>query len=435
MAGHMLMIKLTRPETVGLSTGRLGRIAARFDRYVDEGKIPGYLALIARRGKTAYLHRYGLRDVEAALPVEEDTIFRIYSMTKPITSVAVLTLYERSLLQLDDPASEYIPAFKELEVFESGDEQRWRTAPAEREMTIGDLLTHTSGLTYGHMQAHPVDAMYRQRKFFEDAEMTLADFAAGLSELPLLFSPGTRWGYSVATDVLGFIIEVVSGKTLDQYFADEILGPLGMVDTAFAIAPEKQARFAANYERDGDGFRLIDKPSESTYLGQPKLPSGGGGLISTASDYLRFAQMLLNKGELSGARILGRRTVELMTSNHLPGGCDLARMGYALASETRSEGVGMGLGARLNLRQGGVRTETRHEGVGFGLGGSVLLDPAAAQILASPGEFAWGGAASTFFWIDPREDMTAIFLTQLMPSSAYPIRRELRVLANQAIVE
>ena len=429
------MIDLTRPETVGLSAHRLGRIAARLNRYVDEGKIPGYLALIARRGKAAYLHRYGLRDVEAALPVEEDTIFRIYSMTKPITSVAALTLYERSLLHLDDPASEYIPGFKELEVFESGDEQCYKTVPAEREMTIRDLLTHTSGLTYGHMHAHPIDAMYRQRKFFEDSEVTLADFAASLSELPLLFSPGTRWSYSVATDVLGYIIEVISGKTLDQYFDDEILAPLGMVDTAFSIAPDKTERFAANYERDGDGFRLIDNPDESAYLRQPKLPSGGGGLISTASDYLRFAQMLLNKGEFKGARVLGRRTVELMTSNHLSGGCDLANMGYALYSDTRSQGVGMGLGARHNLRRGGVRTETRHEGVGFGLGGSVMLDPAAAQVLASPGEFAWGGAASTFFWIDPREEMTAIFLTQLMPSSSYPIRRQLRVLANQAIVE
>lgn len=425
------MIDLTRPETVGLSADRLERIAARFDRYVDEGKIPGYLVLIARRGKATYLHRYGLRDVEAALPVEEDTIFRIYSMTKPITSVAVLTLYERSQLHLDDLASEYIPGFKELEVFESGDEHSWQTIPAEREMTIRDLLTHTAGLTYGHMRAHPIDALYRRRKFFEDAEMTLADFVAGLSELPLLFSPGTRWNYSVATDVLGTIIEVVSSKGLGQYLADEILEPLGMVDTAFTIAPEKVQRFAANYERDGDSFRLIDKPSESSYLRLPKLPSGGGGLISTASDYLRFAQMLLNKG----ARILGRRTIELMTSNHLPGGCDLANMGYALYSDARSEGVGMGLGARHNLRRGGIRTETCHEGVGFGLGGSVLLDPAAAQILASPGEFAWGGAASTFFWIDPREDMTAIFFTQLMPSSSYPIRRELRVLANQAIVE
>ncbi len=428
------MIELTGAETVGLSADRLGRIAAHFNRYVDEGKLPGYLILIARRGKTAYLHHYGLRDVEAGLPVNEDTVFRIYSMTKPITSVGVMMLYERGLLHLDDPASEYIPGFERLEVFESGDAEHYRTMPTEREMTIRDLLTHTSGLTYGHMHAHPIDAMYRDRDLLGEG-MSLADLVAQLRELPLLFSPGARWSYSVATDVLGYVIEVVSGQSLDRYFAEMILEPLGLVDTAFTVSPDKVDRFAANYERDGDGFRLIDKPKESAYMTRPKLFSGGGGLVSTASDYLRFCQMLLNRGQLDGERILGRKTVELMTSNHLPRNCDLTNMDYLLYSDTRPEGVGMGLGARHNLRRGGTRTQTRHDGVGFGLGGYVLLDPAVAQILGSPGEFGWGGAASTIFWVDPREDMTTIFLTQLMPSSAYPIRRELRVLANQAIVD
>ena len=208
-----------------------------------------------------------------------------------------------------------------------------------------------------------------------------------------------------------------------------------MLDTGFAVAPNQVDRFAANYECDGAGLRLIDKPGESTYLKRPKSCSGGGGLVSTIGDYLRFSQMLLNKGTLDGARILGRKTVELMTSNHLPGNCDLSNMDYILHSETRSAAVGMGLGARHNRRRGGQRTETRHDGVGFGLGGYILLDAAAAQILGSPGEFGWGGAASTTFWIDHAEDMTAIFLTQLMPSSSYPVRRELRVLANQAIVD
>ena len=428
------MIELARPESVGLCADRLARIAAHFNRYVDDGLIPGYLVIVARRGHAAYLHRYGLREAEAGRPVEEDTIFRIYSMTKPITSLAVLRLYERGLLQLDDPASEYIPGFERLEVFESGDADGCLTAPAEREMTIRDLLTHTSGLTYGHLHAHPVDAMYRARDLLGD-DMTLADFVGLLSELPLLFSPGARWNYSVATDVLGHIIEVISGQSLARFFAEEILTPLGMVDTGFSVSADQANRFAANYERDGAGFRLIDSPQESAYLTEPKLCSGGGGLVSTASDYLRFSQMLLNKGELEGARILGRKTVELMTSNHLPGKGDLSGMGYLLHSETRAEGVGMGLGARHNLRRAGIGTQTRHDGVGFGLGGYVLLDPARAQILGSPGEFGWGGAASTTFWVDPREDMTAIFLTQLMPSSSYPIRRELRVLANQAIVD
>ena len=426
------MIELTRPEDVGLSSARLNTIADHFNRYVDEGKIPGYLVLVARRGKPAYLHRYGLRDVEAGLPVEEDTIFRIYSMTKPITSVGVMMLYERGLLHLDDPASEYIPGFEQLEVFESGDAESYLTVPAEREMTIRDLLTHVSGLTYGHMQAHPIDAMYRDRDLLGE-NMSLADMIGHLSELPLLFSPGARWGYSVATDVLGHVIEVISGQSLDRFFAEAILEPLGMTDTGFAISAVQVDRFAANYEREGDTFRLIDKPGESSYLKQPRLCSGGGGLVSTASDYLRFCQMLLNKGGLDGLRILGRKTVELMTSNHLPGNCDLTRMDYILYSESRPKGVGMGLGARHNLRRGGLRTETRHDGVGFGLGGSVLLNSAAAQILGSAGEFAWGGAASTIFWVDPLEDMAVIFLTQLMPSSSYPIRRGLRVLANQAI--
>ena len=429
------MIELTNPENVGLSSARLERLAAHFDRYVDAGKIPGYLVLVARRGQAAYLHRYGMRDVEDRRPVEADTIFRIYSMSKPITSVGVMMLYERGLLQLDDPASDFISGFDRLEVFESGDATNYQTVPADREMTIRDLLTHTSGLTYGHLPAHPLDEIYRQRKFFEDPDMTLADLVGQLSELPLLFSPGQRWNYSVATDVLGHIIEVVSGGALARFFAAEIFEPLGMVDTGFSVAAEKVERFAANYERHDDGFRLIDKPGESSYLKPPKLPSGGGGLVSTASDYLRFCRMLLNKGGLDGARILGRKTVELMTRNHLPNQVDLTGMGYLLYNKTRPEAVSMGLGARHNLRRGGMRSQTRHDGVGFGLGGSVLLDPAAAQILGSPGDFAWGGAASTYFWVDPREDMALIFLTQLMPSSSYPIRRELRVLVNQAIID
>ena len=428
------MIELTSPENVGLSSDRLSFIADHFNQYVDDGKIPGYLVLIARRGKAAYLHRYGLRDVEAALPIEEDTIFRIYSMTKPIASVAVMMLYERGLLQLDDPASEYIPAFKQLEVFESGDAESYRTVPAEREMTIRDLLTHTAGFTYGHMHQHPLDAIYRDRDIVGE-DKSLGDMIGHLSELPLLFSPGTRWNYSVATDVLGYLIEVISGQALDRFFAEEILEPLGMTDTGFSISPDQVERFAANYERDGGSFRLIDKPDESTYLKQPKLFSGGGGLVSTVGDYLRFCQMLLNKGALDDVHILGRKTVELMTSNHLPGNCDLTSMGFIFSSESRREAVGMGLGARYNLRRGGLRTKTRHDGVGFGLGGHVLLDPAAAQILGSAGEFGWGGAASTVFWVDPLEEMTVIFLTQLMPSSSYPIRRQLRILANQAIVD
>ena len=253
------MIELTRAENVGLSAARLSFIPDHFNQYVDDGNIPGYLVLIARRGKAAYLYRYGSRDVEAALPIEEDTIFRIYSMTKPITSVAVMMLYERGLLQLDDPASEFIPGFKHLEVFESGDAVSYQTVPAEREMTIRDLLTHTAGFTYGHMHQHPLDAIYRDRDIVGE-DKSLGDMIGHLSELPLLFSPGTRWNYSVATDVLGYLIEVISGQALDRFFAEEILEPLGMTDTGFSISPDQVERFAANYERDGGSFRLIDKP-------------------------------------------------------------------------------------------------------------------------------------------------------------------------------
>ena len=426
---------ITDPKNVGLSAARLGYIPEHFNRYVEAGKIPGYLILIARRGKVAYLHRCGLRDVEAELPVEEDTIFRIYSMTKPITTVGAMMLYERGLFQLDDPVSAFIPAFRHLEVFDSGDAESYQTVPTEREVTIRDLLTHTAGFTYGHMYAHPVDAMYRQRKLAGDnsSEMSLPALVGHLCELPLLFSPGTRWSYSLATDILGYLIEVISGQSLDRYFAQQILGPLGMEDTAFTVSPDRVARFAAGYERDGDGFRLVDKPGDSIYLKQPKLFAGGGGLISTAGDYLRFCQMLLNKGQLEGVRLVGRKTVELMTSNHLPQNGDLTSMGYVTFSETRQNGIGFGLGARYNLRRGGVRSETRHDGIGFGLGGSVLLNPATAHILGSPGEYGWGGAASTAFWVDPIEEMIVIFLTQLLPSSSYPIRRQLRVLSYQAI--
>ena len=378
------MIELTDPQDVGLSADRLNRIAAHFKRYVDDGRLPGYLVLVARRGKAAYLHHYGARDVEAGRPVEADTIFRIYSMTKPIVSVGLLMLYERGLLQLDDPASEYLPALGQLEVFESGDAENFFTVPAERELTIRDLLTHTAGLSYGHLHAHPVDAMYRQRNFFADPAMSRADFISQLAELPLLFSPGTRWNYSVATDVLGCIIELVSGQSLSRFLSEEILAPLGMADTGFSVSAAQVGRFAANYERDGAGFQVIDKPDESTYLTEPALCSGGGGLVSTAGDYLRFSQMLLNQGELDGARILGRKTVELMTGNHLPANADLSAMGYLSYNDTRADGIGMGLGARYNLRRPGLRAQTVHDGVGFGLGGYVLLDPAAAQILGSP---------------------------------------------------
>ena len=406
------MIETVSPESVGLSSTRLNRIPEHLKGYVDNGRLPGYLVLVARRGQPAYLSRYGLRDVEAHTPVEEDTIFRIYSMTKPITSVALMTLYERGLFQLDTPVSAFIPAFKHLEVFESGDAQQYQTTPAEREITMRDLLTHTAGFTYGFMNVHPVDAMYRaQGVEGSSSKGTLHDMVQKLGTLPLLFSPGTRWSYSVATDVLGYLVELLSGKSLAAYCSAHIWEPLGMRDTAFAVADEDVPRLAANYEYQKGRFRLIDSPTKSVYRGQPTFLSGGGGLVSTADDYLKFLLMLRNRGVLNGERLLGRKTVELMTMNHLPDNADLSRMGQKVFSEMPFDGIG------------------------FGLGFSITLDPAKAQILGSPGEYSWGGAASTTFWVDPVEDLIVIFLTQLMPSSSYPLRRELRVLTYQSIVE
>jgi len=315
------------------------------------------------------------------------------------------------VFQLDDPVSVYMPEFKDMSVFKDGNADNFTVIPAKREITIRHLLTHTSGLTYGFMQKHPVDEMYRVHDVGgATANRTTESFVKKLSELPLLFSPGDRWSYSVATDVLGRLIEILSGQSLDTYFDHHILTPLGMAETAFSVPNGCQDRFAANYRRSGNSFELIDDPKASAYLAPPALLSGGGGLVSTTGDYYRFCQMLLNRGELNGVRLLGSKTVDFMRSNHLPNGGDLTSMGQAVFSETRFDGIG------------------------FGLGFSVMLDPVKAQVLGSPGEYAWGGAASTGFWIDPVEDLIGIFMTQLMPSAAYAIRRELRVLVYQSIV-
>jgi CubicO group peptidase (beta-lactamase class C family) len=407
----MKSIATVRPEEVGLSTNRLARIESWAKALVDSRKLPGVLTAVARRGKLAHFHVTGLADVARNKPLRADTVFRFYSMTKPLTSVAIMMLYEEGRFQLDDPIARFIPAFKSTRVYAGGARGKIDTVPAERDITFRDLLTHTSGLTYGFMEAHPVDGAYRAAGIdFQLGETSLKEMVERAAGMPLLAQPGTRWNYSIATDVLGYLTEAISGEAFDIYLRERVLKPLKMVDTDFFVREESHSRFAANYAPDPKGgLQLIDDPAKSRYLKPRLLNSGGGGLVSTAADYLRFCQFLLNKGELDGVRLLGRKTVELMTSNHLKG--DMGDMGAPRFSEST------------------------YVGIGFGLGFSVMLDPARAQILGSPGEFAWGGAASTAFWVDPSEEMYVLLLTQLTPSSSYPIRRELRVLSYQAIVE
>ncbi len=401
----------TRPEDVGLSTDRLARVNTWAEKLVADGKLPGVLTAVLRRGRIAHFHVAGHADVAREKSLGADTIFRIYSMTKPLTSAAILMLYEEGRFQLDDPITRFLPYFANMRVLTGGARGKWESVPAERDITFRDLLTHTSGLTYGFMASTLVDGLYRDAGIdFGAGEGTLGEMVERLAKLPLLAQPGAEWNYSVATDVLGHLVAVISGQDFAEFLHERAIGPLGMVDTGFMVPAASVPRLAANYTPGKDGkLMLIDDAEDSSFAKSRPIASGGGGLVSTAADYLRFCRMILGKGELDGMRLLGRKTVELMAANHLRG--DMADMGMPRFSESS------------------------YAGVGFGLGFSVMIDPAKAQILGTPGEIAWGGAASTAFWIDPAEDMAVLMLTQLMPSSTYPIRRELRVLTYQAIID
>lgn len=405
----MSEIAVTKPEAVGLSSARLERVAAWMGEQVEGGRLAGVEVIINRHGRTAFHRCAGKRDLARGADATPDTIYRIYSMTKPLTAVAAMMLYEEGRFQLDDPITRYLPAFKNQRVFSGGGYGAVATEPAVRDISFRDLLTHTSGLTYGFMQATPVDAMYRARKIeLPGAPEPLADIVARLAAIPLIAQPGTEWNYSIASDVLGHLIEVMSGQPFATFLREHVLVPLGMTDTDFFVPAEKAGRFAANYDRGPDGRpRLIDDPVTSAFLEPPAAASGGGGLVGTGRDYMRLCQMLLQRGACGQQRLLGRKTVDLMTCNHLGG--DMAAMGQPRFAESN------------------------YAGIGFGLGFSVTLDPARAQIVGSAGEYAWGGMASTAFWVDPAEDMAVVMMTQLTPSSTYPVRRELRVLAYQAI--
>jgi CubicO group peptidase (beta-lactamase class C family) len=401
-------------DRAGFDPQRLARIDRHLDRYVEAGRLAGWQLLIARDRRIAHLGSGGLRDVEAGLPVEPDTIWRIFSMTKPITSVAAMMLYEEGGFELKDPIARFLPAFADMRIYDGGSSQKPRTVAATEPIRMWHLLTHTAGLTYGFHYAHPLDTMYRDRgyEWGTPSGMDLAAVCDQYAELPLLFEPGSEWNYSVATDVLGRVVEVLAGAPLDQVLAERVLEPLGMDDTAFWAAGESADRLAALYTPDPRTGRATryDRMGR-IHLGAPDCLLGGGGLVSTIADYHRFTQMLLGGGELDGVRLLGPRTLGFMTANHLPGGADLEQYGRPLFSETT------------------------YDGVGFGLGFSVVQDPVAARYPASRGEFAWGGAASTAFWVDPVERLTVVFMTQLIPSSTYALRAQLHQLIHQAIVD
>lgn len=398
--------------TAGFDSQRLASVSELVDRYVAEGKLAGAQVQVAHRGEVALRHTVGRADVASDRQLGDDAIYRIYSMTKPITSIALMQLYEQGRVLLEDPVSTYIPEFAEMQVFTGGTPTAPKVRPAQTAMTVKDVLTHASGLTYGFFFQNNLDAMYREDGLgdFQLPDYTLEEGMRRLATKPLAFDPGTAWNYSMSTDVCGRLVEVISGMGLNEYFAEHITGPLGMADTAFHVPADKKHRFTSNYALTPDEpLLIVDSFDASPYLSPPVFLSGGGGLVGTVDDYQRFVDMLLNGGELDGRRIIGRKTLEYMTINHLPEGKTLNELGQSLFSEAVMEGMG------------------------FGLGFSTLVDPARNGAVSSGGEFAWGGAASTAFWVDPAEEITCVFMTQLMPSSSYPLRRELKATVYQAL--
>ena len=395
----------------GFCPARLTRISPWLKRYVDEKKLPFAHVAVLRKGQLAYSNFYGVRDIEEGSPVVEDGIYRIYSMTKLVTTVAALALYEKGAFQLDDPVDKFVDEFRDARVFISGRKDSTNSVEAETPMTIRQLMNHTSGLTYGAFDPGPVGQLMRSGKIdFGNLQANLGDTVRRLASIPLCFQPGSQWRYGVSTDVLGYVIEVVTGKTLLQVFDELIFKPLNMNDTFFEVPINKVKKFCSLYTRTkSESLKLLECAGSSRFCKPVNMYSGGGGLISSMRDYLVFLEMIRCGGRYDDAQILGRKTVELMLRNHLSG--DMASMGQPTFSEMPMEGIG------------------------FGLGGAILLDPAKAQILGSEGEFTWGGMASTAFWIDPKEELSVVFMTQLIPSSCYPIRRELRVLVYQALVD
>jgi CubicO group peptidase (beta-lactamase class C family) len=388
-------------EKPGFSVERLARIKAKMQQYIDEGKIAGIVTLVARKGQVAYFEKFGFQDVETKKPMALDTIFRIYSMTKPITNVALMILYEQGLFHMDDPISKFIPDFKNVKVLvEDG-----KLEDPEREITIHDLLTHTAGLSYASDLDSAVDEAYREADIW-DPKIDNQEFVRRVANMPLRFHPGQNWFYSVATDVIGHLIEILTDRSLPDVLDDAIFQPLGMEDTSFAVPPEKVDRFATLYGlKEESPLGIIEKTIGGEYF-DVKVFYGGSGLVSTASDYLRFSQLILNKGELDGVRLLGRKTVEWMTINHLPQ--DLLKI---------------------------IPAQDLMPGFGFGIGFSIVVDLPQSAMLGSLGSHGWGGWASTHFWIDPLEELIGILMLQYIPSGTYPIHMDMRNLTYQTLVD
>ena len=410
----MTLERTIDPDHVGLDPKRLARIETHFARYVDDGRLPGWHVAVTRCGQVAYSATYGRRDVASGAPVEADTLWRIYSMTKPVTSVAAMMLWEEGHFELTDEISRWLPAFADVRVYDKGSVLRPYTVPAVEPIRVWHLLSHTSGLTYGFFQESVVDGLYRAAGFELDPEREL-DLAASCdawANLPLLFQPGSKWGYGVSTDVLGRLVEVISGQTLAEFFAERILGPLKMTDTRWWVDDADAPRLASLYSAHPETGKAVP----ASRMGErarhePAMLAGGHGLISTAADYHRFTQMLLREGELDGVRLLGPHTVRYMTRNHLPGGVD------------------------LDAFSSGGFAETTFKGIGFGLGFAIVENPVPWKVPSSVGQYYWGGLASTAFWVDPVEQLTAMLFTQLVPSSRWPLRPQLRQLVYSALVD
>jgi CubicO group peptidase (beta-lactamase class C family) len=414
---------MMKPEMVGLSSARLARLDELMTRrYVDAGYLPGMVTHIYRKGHLVHTSICGQMDIERGKPMREDAIFRIYSMSKPITAVALMMLVEEGLIGLDDTVHDHIPAWKNLGVYASGvpsllpgAQPSFLTTPALRPMKVIDLATHTSGLTYGFMDRTAVDAAYRRAKVADHSTPGGLDgMIEQLAQIPLDFSPGTAWNYSVAIDVLGYLVEKLSGMSFGEFLRTRLFEPLGMKDTAFWVPSDKTERFTCCYQPEArGGLKLQDDSRKSTYAEPPMLESGGGGLVSTAHDYLRFCRMMLNGGSLDGVQILSPKTVALFSLNYLPGGREIA-----------------------DMAQPGMFSESGYAGVGFSLGCGVNVDVAKTRLPGSLGEYFWGGAAATAFWIDPKEELAVVFMTQVIGSPVrLTLRRDLRTLVYSAMTE